>query len=201
MFFVPLWCAFTRSQKGERVVELHIVDLAQLDDGQIARAARILREALPNPTAYKAPGEAEAEVAKVLGNPERLGFAALEGDEVAGWVGGIRGYSHSLELHPLVVEPARQRQGVGSLLLAALERRARGEGFLAIHLGTDDDFGGTSLFGADLFPDVAGKIAGVTATARGHPFTFYARRGFEIVGLLPDANGPGKPDILMAKRL
>jgi aminoglycoside 6'-N-acetyltransferase I len=182
-------------------VELHIVDLAQLDDGQIARAARILREALQNPTAYKAPGEAEAEVADVLGNPERFGFAALDGDDLVGWIGGIRGYFHSLELHPLVVDPARQRQGVGSRLLAALETRARAEGFLALHLGTDDDFGGTSLFGADLFPNVAGNIPGVTATARGHPFTFYARHGFEVVGLLPDANGPGKPDILMAKRL
>ncbi len=182
-------------------MDLRIVDLAELDEGQREAAARILRVALPNPTAYKALGEAEAEVTKVLENPERFGLAALDGDDLVGWIGGIRGYSHSLELHPLVVDPARQRQGAGSRLVAALEARARAEGFLAINLGTDDDFGGTSLFGADLFPDVAGRIAAVTATARGHPFTFYARRGFEIVGLLPDANGPGKPDILMAKRL
>ena len=34
-----------------------------------------------------------------------------------------------------------------------------------------------------------------------HPAGFYLRMGFEIVGLIPDANGPGKPDILMAKRV
>ena len=34
-----------------------------------------------------------------------------------------------------------------------------------------------------------------------HPAGFYQRMGFEVVGLIPDANGPGKPDILMAKRV
>jgi hypothetical protein len=36
---------------------------------------------------------------------------------------------------------------------------------------------------------------------RGHPYEFYQKLGFVIVGVLPDANGPGKPDILMAKRV
>ena len=43
-------------------------------------------------------------------------------------------------------------------------------------------------------------VAGALA-ARGHPFAFYQRLGYEVVGLLPDVNGPGRPDILMAKRL
>ena len=30
---------------------------------------------------------------------------------------------------------------------------------------------------------------------------FYLRVGFHIVGVIPDANGFGKPDILMAKRI
>jgi aminoglycoside 6'-N-acetyltransferase I len=34
-----------------------------------------------------------------------------------------------------------------------------------------------------------------------HPAGFYSRMGFQVVGLIPDANGPGKPDILMAKRV
>jgi aminoglycoside 6'-N-acetyltransferase I len=35
----------------------------------------------------------------------------------------------------------------------------------------------------------------------GHPFAFYQKLGYEVVGVIPDANGFGKPDILMAKRI
>jgi aminoglycoside 6'-N-acetyltransferase I len=35
---------------------------------------------------------------------------------------------------------------------------------------------------------------------RGHPYGFYQKLGFSIVGVMPDANGFGKPDIYMAKR-
>jgi aminoglycoside 6'-N-acetyltransferase I len=36
---------------------------------------------------------------------------------------------------------------------------------------------------------------------RGHPYAFYQKIGFVIVGVMPDANGLGKPDIYMAKRI
>ena len=32
-----------------------------------------------------------------------------------------------------------------------------------------------------------------------HPYEFYQKQGFVIIGVMPDANGLGKPDILMAK--
>jgi aminoglycoside 6'-N-acetyltransferase I len=38
-------------------------------------------------------------------------------------------------------------------------------------------------------------------TPRGHALTFYRRHGYRIVGVLPDVNGAGRPDIFMAKRL
>ena len=44
-------------------------------------------------------------------------------------------------------------------------------------------------------------VAATEATARGHALTFYRRHGYEIVGLLPDVNGAGRPDIMLAKRL
>ena len=36
---------------------------------------------------------------------------------------------------------------------------------------------------------------------KGHPYEFYQKVGFVLVGVIPDANGPGKPDIVMAKRV
>jgi len=58
---------------------------------------------------------------------------------------------------------------------------------------------GTSAGGVDLFPDVLSHAVGLTVID--HPAGFYSRMGFQVVGLIPDANGPGKPDILMAKRV
>jgi aminoglycoside 6'-N-acetyltransferase I len=47
-----------------------------------------------------------------------------------------------------------------------------------------------------------GRFAHARARNRGsHPFEFYLRVGYHIVGVIPDANGFGKPDILMAKRV
>jgi aminoglycoside 6'-N-acetyltransferase I len=178
-----------------------IREFSALGSVQVAQAARILREAIAGPS-YKAPGEAEHETASFLGNdPDRFAMAALDGDLVLGWVGAVKGYSHSLELHPLVVDPPLHGQGIGRFLVQALEARAAADGYLAINLGTDDEVGGTSLFGADLFPNPLAKLATLTATPRGHPFFFYRKLGFEPVGLIPDANGFGKPDILMSKRL
>ena len=46
----------------------------------------------------------------------------------------------------------------------------------------------------------AAKLAAISPT-KGHPFFFYRKLGYEPVGVIPDANGFGKPDLLMAKRV
>jgi aminoglycoside 6'-N-acetyltransferase I len=179
---------------------MDIVDFDRLDAAQVRDAARILREVIAGPS-YKQSGEAEAETASFLSGVERFALAAVDGTAVRGWVGAVRGYSHALQLHPLVVDPSCQRQGIGRALVGALETKAVAEGYLTVHLGTDDEVGGTSLFGADLFPNALRKLAQIQPSPTGHPFFFYRRLGYEPIGLIPDANGFGKPDILMAKRV
>ena len=73
-------------------------------------------------------------------------------------------------------------------------------GGTVLFVGTDDEDERTNLSGLDLFPDVLRHLSGL-ANLRGHPFGFYQRMGCSIVGVVPDANGFGRPDILMAKRV
>jgi aminoglycoside 6'-N-acetyltransferase I len=172
-----------------------------LETIHLEQSARILVAALAHArSAWHDLAEARAEAAAFVGSDERLAFAALDGERMLGWIGAIRHSRHLWELHPLVVDPAEQGRGFGSLLVETLENAAREAGVATLWLGTDDDFGGTSLFGVDLYPDVLDKLKRLSVTTR-HPFTFYRARGYSVVGALPDASGPGRHDILMAKRV
>jgi aminoglycoside 6'-N-acetyltransferase I len=181
---------------------LAFCDFKTLGAAHRAETARILRDALAHlPSAYGAPDEAEMEVDRRCDAEDWLGFAALEGDHLLGWIGALMTYAAGWEIHPLVVAPGQQRRGVGSALLTHLEDHGRRAGVRTLFLGSDDDYGGTTVFGQPLFPDVLGHAATVEATPRGHALTFYRKHGYRVVGLLPDVNGPGRPDILMARSL
>jgi aminoglycoside 6'-N-acetyltransferase I len=94
----------------------------------------------------------------------------------------------------------QQGKGIGRALVADLEQRVKARGGVTLLLGTDDEDNRTSLGGKDLYPDVLQNAMQIRNVG-GHPFEFYKKVGFVIVGLIPDANGSGKPDILMAKRI
>jgi aminoglycoside 6'-N-acetyltransferase I len=168
------------------------------DTDAIAQAAALLVEAFPHwlPTMELA----RDEVLQALG-ADRICLVARADDQILGWVGAIPEYSHAWELHPLVVRADARRKGVGASLVRALEERVREAGALTLYLGTDDDRSvpGTSAGGVELFPDVLSHAASLKVID--HAAGFYSRMGFQVVGLIPDANGPGKPDILMAKRV
>ncbi len=113
---------------------------------------------------------------------------------------GLPSYGGNVwELRPLVVCPSVRRRGVGRALVADLEARVRERGGFTLWLGSDDESGMTCLSGVDLYPDVLEHLANIK-NLRGHPYEFYQKLGFSIIGVMPDANGPGKPDIYMAKR-
>jgi aminoglycoside 6'-N-acetyltransferase I len=149
---------------------------------------------------WRSMAKAREEVAECL-TPERIALCALHIDELVGWIGGIPGYDGRVwELHPLVVDTAFRGQGVGRMLVDALETAVRSAGGTGMWLGADDETGATSLAGVDLSGDPLPHLARITAT-RAHPLGFYRALGFVVCGVVPDANGPGKPDILLYKRL
>ena len=58
----------------------------------------------------------------------------------------------------------------------------------------------TSLSEVDPYENLWEKIRDIR-NLNNHPFEFYQKMGYIITGVVPDANGIGKPDILMAKRV
>ena len=149
--------------------------------------------------AWASEAEALAEVEESLRNDKkRISIVGLVEGTVVGWVAGFQTYSHAFEVHPIVVKPDCQRKGIGRALLTEFERNAASMGALTVYLGTDDHVCATSIGGQDLFPGVLNKAAAIRNRS-GHPFEFYLHCGYEIVGILPDVNGKGQPDIWMAK--
>jgi aminoglycoside 6'-N-acetyltransferase I len=133
---------------------------------------------------------------------DRISRVAIDDNgDVLGWISGNSQYNGNVwELHPLIVRSDCRRKGIGRALVADLENQVRARGGLTLWVGTDDEDNMTTLGGVNLYPSVCEHIANIK-NLRGHPYEFYQKVGFVIVGVMPDANGPGKPDIFMAKRL
>jgi aminoglycoside 6'-N-acetyltransferase I len=181
----------------------HIRPLTGADHPLFLPLARILMDAfrVKWPNAYPELQAALEEIEASL-DDGRLSLVLLdEDDRPLGWVAAERQYDgHTWELHPLVVDPARQGEGFGRALVEALETAVRDRGATTLWVASDDETGLTSLFGHDLYPDPLAHLARIRDVS-GHPFGFYQRLGFALVGVLPDANGLGKPDVFLAKRL
>ena len=181
-----------------RPTDLTIGQMSADDGDAVRQSAELIHAAWPD---WKETREdALAEVREGL-EPGRILLAARDGEVVLGWVGAIPTYDFAWELHPLVVREGTRGRGVGRALVGALEEELRSRGALTVYLGTDDDgpTAGTSAWGVDLFPDPLAHA--VRLESFHHPVGFYRKLGYVVIGLVPDANGPGRPDILMGKRL
>jgi aminoglycoside 6'-N-acetyltransferase I len=180
---------------------MKIIDLHP-DDKKTIQVAELLVEAFMHIPGYLKTLDAALVEIHASFAPNCISRVALnDNGDAIGWVGGIEGYhGNAYELHPLAVKPSHQRRGVGTALVRDLEEQARRRGALTVWLGADDEFGGTTLYGVDVYPNVFEYLAKISNVGN-HPYEFYQKCGYAVVGLLPDANGFGKPDIFMAKRV
>lgn len=186
-----------------RTAKASIVNLVPENEKRVCEVAELLVQGFAEgwPQAYPDLDSALQEVQGFF-TPDRISRVAVDGNgTVLGWIGGIRRYNgHVWELHPLVVRKESRHRGVGSALVRDLAEQVKRRGGLTLWLGTDDESNMTSLGGARLFPGVLEHLRQIK-NLRNHPYEFYLKLGFEIVGVMPDANGPGKPDIYMAMPL
>jgi aminoglycoside 6'-N-acetyltransferase I len=180
-----------------------IIPLLQTNESLTHQAAQLLVDAFRDhwPNAWPRLEVGLEEVRDML-EAGRIARAAIDdGGALLGIIGGIPGYGNNVwELHPLAVQPHMQGQGIGRALVEDFEGQVRVRGGLTITLGSDDEDNMTSLSNVDLYDEPWKKIRGIR-NLKGHPFEFYQKLGYIITGVVPDANGVGKPDILMSKRV
>jgi aminoglycoside 6'-N-acetyltransferase I len=182
---------------------MEIVNMNILGEAQLAQAAQMLTDELP--LGWSTFDDAMEEVDILLNDedePEALFFAAIEDGDVIGWCGILPEYNGRVfELHPLVVRRDQQGKGIGRKLLGAIEEAAKEKGGLTLYIGADDEEPGgeTSFANVDLYDDLPKRIKEFEPGT--HQTAFYMKLGFKIVGVVPDANGKGKPDIMLAKSL
>ncbi len=183
--------------------KVHLVDLSVLDAGQRFDVAQLIVAAfaVDYPDAWPTVESALEE----LDTLEHEGAAALVAFDVSGAPAGVVGAlpmydGHVWEVHPLAVRPDLHGQGIGRALMMALEARAAQSAVSTLFVASDDESGTTSLGGADLYPDPLTHLVKLE-NRRGHPLGFYRKLGYVVVGVIPDANGFGKPDILLTKRV
>jgi aminoglycoside 6'-N-acetyltransferase I len=182
------------------VKNMKIVDLSTQSESARRQAAALLVEGFAEPRGWPGMPEAVEEVRTVIDR----GFAkaAIEEELLLGWIGGLPEYDGRVwELHPMVVRIEHRRRGIGRRLVAAFEWEASRRGGLTATLGTDDDTGMTSLSGVNLYCDLPRHVAEIHDLGRGHPYLFYRKLGYVVTGVMPDANGIGRPDIYMSKSL
>lgn len=166
-----------------------------------AQIADLLVDFRPNCNAWANREEAIEEVEESLkDDKKRVSIIALDNDEVLGWIAGLEFYGMVIEIHPLVVKYSKQKLGIGRILLSLFEKRAKELGFVSVFAGSDDCDCSTSLGGIELYPNAVEKLTTIK-NIKNHPFEFYIKCGYELVGVLPDANGKGKPDIYLAKTI
>ncbi|HUE98333.1 MAG TPA: GNAT family N-acetyltransferase [Anaerolineales bacterium] len=182
---------------------MKIISLSHDNDLLTQPSAQLLVDVFREhwPDAWPTIEEGLEEVHEML-ETERICRAAVdELGNLLGIIGGIPGYDgHVWELHPLAVQRALQGRGIGRALVRDFEEQVRLQGGWTITLGTDDEDDMTSLSNVDLYENLWEKIRDIR-NLKNHPFEFYQKMGYIISGVVPDANGIGKPDILMAKRI
>lgn len=182
---------------------MNIITLTHENEHLIQQVAQLMVDAFREhwPEAWPTFEEGLQEVNEMLVEERICRVAVDEEGNLLGLIGGIPQYDgHVWELHPLAVQPDLQGQGIGRALVEDFEEQVRLHGGLTITLGSDDDDNMTSLSNVDLYENLWDKVKNIR-NLKGHPFEFYQKMGYTITGVVIDANGRGKPDILMSKRV
>ena len=175
------------------MVEVGLFDKENQD--HIAHAANLLKN---NFTCYK---DCSFEEVRECMIDEMIMVSASIDGELVGWTGARPQYDGNVwELHPMVVDERFRGIGIGRKLIRSLEDEVRKKGGLTLYCGSDDEGFKTSLSEPGIYENLWDRIKNIE-NYKNHPYEFYMKCGFSIIGIMPDANGRRKPDIYLGKKI
>jgi aminoglycoside 6'-N-acetyltransferase I len=187
---------------NDLITAMTLVPLGELRDDALEQLARLtLASGREHAPAWMPDlAAAREEVADALAPGKIARVLVDEAGQPIGWVAVEHAWDCVWELHPMIVAIEHQRRGHGRRLVREVEQIAAAKGALTMMLGTSDTVGATSLSGVDLYDDTFARLANMEVR-QPHAVEFWRRLGYHIVGVVPDAEGPGKPSISLARRL
>lgn len=178
-----------------------IIDIKD-SETYITQAAEILFDVFSeiSPESWPTLQKAKEDVIECI-EGENICIGILINNELIGWIGLREMYKKTWELHPMVIKKTHHNMGFGKILINEIERKAKERDLEGIVLGTDDETYRTSLSMIELNNEnILQEIKNIR-NLENHPYEFYKKCGYCIIGVIPNANGKNKPDILMWKNI
>jgi GNAT superfamily N-acetyltransferase len=148
---------------------LHAADRGRIEE--ITRAARLFRE-------DEIPVALEVFDGAAAGSPDYIALGAEHDGRLAGWIcwGPTPCTLGTYDLYWMAVDPALQRSGIGTALLAAMERRLAGVArLIVVETAGRPDYGDTRAF--------------------------YQARGYSVAATIADFYAPGDAQVVYVKSL
>ena len=148
---------------------LHAADRGRIEE--ITRAARLFRE-------DEIPVALEVFDGAAAGSPDYIALGAEHDGRLAGWIcwGPTPCTLGTYDLYWMAVDPALQRTGIGTALVAAMERRLAGVARLIV----------VETAGRPDYRDTR---------------SFYQARGYSVAATIADFYAPGDDQVVYVKSL
>jgi aminoglycoside 6'-N-acetyltransferase I len=171
----------------------------------IEQAVRIMLESFPDDEMWPDLNEKKAlETVTNSLDEKNICIGLKVGNELAGWVclspmyGKIEN-EETWNLQPLAVSTKFKGRGFGKILMNEVERLAREKNIIGILLSSGDEADKTSLSDREISGEnVIEEIKNIK-NYKNHPYEFYQKCGYSIIGIVPNGYGLRRTDIWLWK--
>lgn len=191
-------------------LHIEVRDFNAVDELQVQEGAALIQESMREfSSAWPTFDASLGELLDAARREEGILLAAVSpAQRLCGMLSGAPEYvGQVLRVDLVAVTAEFQRRGVGRMLMQSLAEIGRNRGYHSLLARVPDEAGRTPLAGVELYPSPLAHLQALKENLSGrnpaldHPVSFFLRLGFHLCGVVPDAHGCGRPEILLSRRI